>query len=169
MRAVRREVEGAIVSARSLVQCLEVFVAVQCDALQHLGWHVGSAQFARDSVTAIHPDAGAIARQLTDVDRGIVALPRRAAAGAPHRGGIEAAGVAHGDADQAGPDAVGEVQEARQRGGVAELVGVIGGRISAALPDIDRPTTALPLAEMPLSADRHAGSSEVRKVSQRQL
>jgi hypothetical protein len=37
--------------------------------------------------------------------------------------------------------------------------------ISAALPDIDRPTTALPLGEMPLLAARYAGSSDVRNVS----
>ena len=38
-------------------------------------------------------------------------------------------------------------------------------RIIAELPDIDRPTAALPVVDTPFSAASHCGSSLVRKVS----
>ncbi len=38
-------------------------------------------------------------------------------------------------------------------------------RVSAALPDMDSPTTALPVGDCPRLAASHAGSSWVRKVS----
>ena len=87
-----------------------------------------AAEFVGLPVAAVHPQAGVVGHQPRDLHHRVVALPRRIARRAPHVGGLEAAGVAHRDVDQTRPPPLGGVEEARQRGGVDELVRVPRGQ-----------------------------------------